>query len=45
MLIQWNLWNPYKYEEEKNDYNSSIKVIEKNYTEQIINNFNELMGE
>ena len=35
----------YDYEEEKNDYNSSIKVIEKNYTEQIINNFNELMGE
>jgi hypothetical protein len=44
-LNYYKEYSLYDYEEELNEYNRSIKVIEKDYTEQIVNDLNELLEE
>lgn len=44
-LNYYKAYSYYDYETEKNEYNRSIRVIEKDYTEQIVSNLNDLLEE
>lgn len=44
-LIYYKAYSYYDYEQELNEYNRSIRVIEKDYSEQIVNNLTTLLEE